>query len=584
MNRKCLILIGVVLGGMLGCPGWLSSQNIIFTIPNVNGTRGTTVDVPVQVQGIGVADSVVSYQLTISFNSSIIQAVGANRQGTMTEFWGAPYVAPKTDTVRVGGFTTNRPDKRLVADAGILIKLRFLVVGSTGSSSDIRITDKKLYNLQGEMNVNSINNGTLTVLNNQNTTNIDITLYPGWNLISFRLVAQPSALPDILDGLPVDYIFGFYSGEGPRTWDVNRPPFLNDLQMLDGLHGYWVKMSSEQAEILTISGNVISATTPIPLYYDWNLIGYLPSSSNALTTSFQSINPLYSYVMGYNGSTGLPQTWDRDRPEWLNDLTTLTPKSGYWLKMDSSRTLIYPAGEAMPKERPNPAPMTSYEEKSTSTRQPPQFCDFWAVQPDMFRMGNKVQVYDGDGVLCGDTMATAQGGFLVHVSGDDISTPGIDEGAEPGEAVLFMVNGDTAEVIGTSANFDTTIVVGGAPTWENMGSKRVQLDFIPTAVIPSPGKMLPQDAHLIQNVPNPFNALTVISYSLTRPCAVTIHIYDATGRLVRTLLKDQHSPAGQHRITWDGRDDWGRRVSSGIYLCRMQAGSTRQSTKMVLLF
>jgi hypothetical protein len=147
-----------------------------------------------------------------------------------------------------------------------------------------------------------------------------------------------------------------------------------------------------------------------------------------------------------------------------------------------------------------------------------------------------------------------------------------------------MVNGDTAEVIGTSVNFDTAIVVGGEPTWENMGSKRVQLDFIPTAVFPLQGNMRPEDARLLQNVPNPFNAFTVISYSLIRPCGVTIHIYDNTGRLVRTLLKEQLRSAGQHRITWDGRDDWGRRVSSGIYLCRLQAGSTRQSTKMVLLF
>ena len=243
-----------------------------MTIPNVNGTRGSTVEVPVNIQGIVVADSVIAYQITIWFDSAILQAVDAISQGTMTEFWGSPFVGPKTDTVRVGGFTTNEPGKRLVPDAGILVKLRFLVLGNIGSSTQIRIVSQKIFDKDGEMAVANTNDGAVNVTSGSAVTDIDVTLHPDWNLVSFPIVADPSTLPEILGGEPVDYIFGYYSGEGPRTWDASRPPFLNDLQALDGLHGYWMRLNSAQLVILNVAGNTIAIETPIPLYSGWNLI------------------------------------------------------------------------------------------------------------------------------------------------------------------------------------------------------------------------------------------------------------------------------------------------------------------------
>ncbi len=88
---------------------------------------------------------------------------------------------------------------------------------------------------------------------------------------------------------------------------------------------------------------------------------------------------------------------------------------------------------------------------------------------------------------------------------------------------------------------------------------------------------------LAQNTPNPFNPTTTISYSLASAGRVTLRIYDVAGRLVRTLVDDDHAPAGSREATWDGRDNSGATVASGVYFYRLEAGSFVSTKKMLLL-
>ena len=88
---------------------------------------------------------------------------------------------------------------------------------------------------------------------------------------------------------------------------------------------------------------------------------------------------------------------------------------------------------------------------------------------------------------------------------------------------------------------------------------------------------------LHSNVPNPFNPSTAIVFELPNGGAqIRLEVYDSGGRLVRTLL-DEFRGAGQHRIDWRGRDDMGRRLGSGLYLCRLSAPGLSQTQKMVML-
>jgi len=83
--------------------------------------------------------------------------------------------------------------------------------------------------------------------------------------------------------------------------------------------------------------------------------------------------------------------------------------------------------------------------------------------------------------------------------------------------------------------------------------------------------------------PNPFNPGTTIVFSLDKPQLVKLSIYDTTGRLVHRIVQDEYYPAGEHEFTWNGKDDSGTKVSSGVYFLRLDSGIVPQIIKIVLL-
>lgn len=93
---------------------------------------------------------------------------------------------------------------------------------------------------------------------------------------------------------------------------------------------------------------------------------------------------------------------------------------------------------------------------------------------------------------------------------------------------------------------------------------------------------LPYQFDLHQNYPNPFNPSTTIEYELSKPSRVTLVIYNSLGQQVRTLV-DQPLGVGAHRVQWDGKDDEGNAMPSGVYVYRLVAGDSRQERKMVLV-
>jgi hypothetical protein len=92
----------------------------------------------------------------------------------------------------------------------------------------------------------------------------------------------------------------------------------------------------------------------------------------------------------------------------------------------------------------------------------------------------------------------------------------------------------------------------------------------------------PKSFALFQNQPNPFNPETKISYYLPRACQAKLTIYNVLGQRVKTLF-DGHQEAGMQNLTWNGRDDDGNQLSSGIYFYRLQADDFIQTRKMSLV-
>jgi hypothetical protein len=95
--------------------------------------------------------------------------------------------------------------------------------------------------------------------------------------------------------------------------------------------------------------------------------------------------------------------------------------------------------------------------------------------------------------------------------------------------------------------------------------------------------VIPRTFALYANVPNPFNPTTLIRYDVPEGGgSVSLRIYDASGGVVRTLAEGTQT-AGQKTIEWDGRDEGGRPVASGVYFCRLTAPNFVRTHKLVLM-
>jgi flagellar hook assembly protein FlgD len=95
--------------------------------------------------------------------------------------------------------------------------------------------------------------------------------------------------------------------------------------------------------------------------------------------------------------------------------------------------------------------------------------------------------------------------------------------------------------------------------------------------------LLPRVTSMAQSVPNPFRATAQLNYQVAPPGGdVTILIFDAAGRRVRTLV-DREMPPGFYAVPWDGRTDDGRRVANGVYFYQMKAPGFTSNKRMMLV-
>jgi choice-of-anchor B domain-containing protein len=107
-----------------------------------------------------------------------------------------------------------------------------------------------------------------------------------------------------------------------------------------------------------------------------------------------------------------------------------------------------------------------------------------------------------------------------------------------------------------------------------------RIDATPAAVARTPAR-----APLLAvtgGAPNPFGGVTTIRYSLAAPAEVSTTVFDASGRLVRRLRAGGQA-AGEHAVTWDGRNGAGADVPTGVYFCRVRAGGEERTSRLVLL-
>jgi len=114
--------------------------------------------------------------------------------------------------------------------------------------------------------------------------------------------------------------------------------------------------------------------------------------------------------------------------------------------------------------------------------------------------------------------------------------------------------------------------------------KRTEIDFgtVSVSLSSAHDASLPSTFSLEQNYPNPFNPTTSIDFGLPVASHVRLVVYNMLGQQVTSVIDDD-MPAGQHTVTWDGNNDTGGQVATGIYFYRLEADGFKETKKMMLL-
>ncbi len=143
------------------------------------------------------------------------------------------------------------------------------------------------------------------------------------------------------------------------------------------------------------------------------------------------------------------------------------------------------------------------------------------------------------------------------------------------ESSSYLLDYSTGQTAVGQSQGTSHIETGGFWSWSPWGAEVA----VEEEVLPGP---MPGCFALSQNYPNPFNPRTHIIYQLPQADRVTLTVYNVRGQAVCRLV-DEEQGAGEHEVTWQGQDDAGRAVASGIYFYQLVTGEFHQTRKMLLL-
>jgi len=202
----------------------------------------------------------------------------------------------------------------------------------------------------------------------------------------------------------------------------------------------------------------------------------------------------------------------------------------------------------------------------------------------------------------GKTVITGSNDGVVNFGGEPLMTMGESDVFiacfDPtGQHIWSVSAGDSAHQNGNSVamtesddvlaagDFAGTVDFGGGPlscTGENIFYKDIYLAKFAHVATSIEVSITAFDDGLIQIYPNPFNPSTRIEFGLNDASRVSLAVFDGAGRLVRVLV-DENRGAGNFTEVWDGLNDYGRAVTSGVYFIRLTAGNRTITKKAVLL-
>jgi len=344
----------------------------------------------------------------------------------------------------------------------------------------------------------------------------DLPLYPSWNLVSSfaaPFADDPGTVQRTIAG-QYTAILGFE--DGAMASHPETLAGMSSLESIDGVHGYWIKTSGGGSALhgmggqeedpeempvvatLRLVGQGLPLDHPIDLEAGWNLVSYLPRRTMTVQGALRSIDGLYKAVVGFEPEEAALSYYP-DLDASFNTLHTMKPGNGYWIKMREPGTLVYPADssdgtasraasvnsgiserddagfaahELLSEVAPTYAWVNLYGPALGSDEQP-------------LPISTTVVAVDPDGVVCGAVAVSVEGQFgLLPCYGDDLTTAQ-DEGAEPGDILELLVDG---EVLGhaTWTEHGERRRVGLGITYEVYLPLVVRGLAVPTGFLPTP--------------------------------------------------------------------------------------------------
>ena len=375
---------------------------------------------------------------------------------------------------------------------------------------------------------------------------------PYWAMISlpFRF---SDARKSVLFPLAVSAAYTYVHDTGYQAKDT-----------LQNGSGYWLKFDA--ARTISVSGAVLANDT-IKVTAGWNMIGSISVPVRVPDVIQVPPDNIASCFFGYEGTYQLADT--------------IQPMMGYWVKVINDGQLVLSAsGNRAGTQRTTLSEDGSLDRLDVSDAK-----------------GNSVQLYVGSRLDVGERFDEShyvvpplppQGAFDARFGSDQLAAL---YGSEQGKPQQYEINiqatsyplkvswdiahakGGTFSILEGATGKEIARSMGGSGSVA-IPDKAVKKLYLVVNVTGQNG--VPARFALEQNYPNPFNPSTIVNYQLPSDNFVTLKVYTVLGQEVATLIQERQ-PAGYHSAVWDASY-----MPSGVYLCRMSAGTYTSVRKMVL--
>ncbi len=449
---------------------------------------------------------------------------------------------------------------------------------------------------------------------------ISPALNKGWNLVSFPMNASPN---NIYVQLSDDIVP--FTNEPPNSqiyaWDAQHGTYATPDTFERGrgyyLFSWYDKVTFDVEGIPYYNSFVMTLPYYATSLPGWNLVGNPVNTKidwDVITAdpSFTGIYPIYYYLTAFGWATyspGFPAGTGRYIDPYMGFYVLVQPGAIGVLPVNNSGIVPMLARELAPlsgSELPDFTFRLSVENGTQidmwnylATREsasdgfdyyydapepptPPSGADiakFWCDGQYLLR-DVKRSMNDGDVKTWTIKITGASGGSDVVISWLMDHNPDGEDGSQGMNQIYAGYDFDLYDPL-TDEHIDMRTI--DHYSFSYYGLRTLYITVSATYLeTDEPSMKIPAALSLGQNMPNPFNASTKISFALPADANVSLDVFDLNGHKVRTLANSKFA-TGAHTIVWNGTDDSGRNVPSGVYLYKLTAGDAILSRRMLLV-